>query len=154
MPEDETQKPAKIRLLSADAIKAIYEREMAKKGLPADCDEAKLEAIVKNLEMKMPPGVEIEYVSGDEIRNEDKKPLGNKVDISPSEQKTIAKKLGDAYITIQETQEMIRGRAKEPPFHFRQLGRLLEMAFSALEGALEELEKLEVERLSQGNQSS
>ena len=49
---------------------------------------------------------------------------------------------------------MIRGRAKEPSFHFRQLGRLLEMAFSALEGALEELEKLEVERLSQGNQSS
>ena len=32
----------KIKLLSVDAIKAIYEREMAKKGLPADCDETKL----------------------------------------------------------------------------------------------------------------
>jgi hypothetical protein len=96
MPEDETLKPRKIRLLSVDAIKAIYEREMAKKGLSADCDETKLEAIVKNVEMKIPPDVEIEYVSGDEIRNEDKKPLENKVDISPSEQETIAKKLGDA----------------------------------------------------------
>jgi len=35
MAEDETNKPKKIRLLSADAMKAIYEREMAKKGLPA-----------------------------------------------------------------------------------------------------------------------
>ena len=34
MPEDETLKPAKIRLLSADAMKAIHEREMAKNGLP------------------------------------------------------------------------------------------------------------------------
>ena len=149
MPEDETLKPAKIRLLSADAMKAIHEREMAKNGLPADCDEAKLEAIVKNLEMKIPPDVQIEYVSGDEIRNEDTKPLDGKVDISPSEQQTIAKKLEGAYIIVQEIQEMIRGRAKEPPFHFRQLGRLLEMAFSAVEGALEELEKLEVERLIQ-----
>jgi hypothetical protein len=70
MAEDETNKPKKIRLLSADAMKAIYEREMAKKGLPADCDEAKLEAIVKEVEMKIPPGVEIEYVSGDEIRSQ------------------------------------------------------------------------------------
>ena len=34
------------------------------------------------------------------------------------------------------------------------MGRLLEMAFSALEGALEELEKLEVEKLTQENQRS
>ena len=102
MPEDETQKPAKIRLLSADAIKAIYEREMAKKGLPADCDEAKLEAIVKDVEMHVPPDVEIEYVSGDEIRNEDRKPLGNKVDISPSEQKQSRKRYrsGPASVSV------------------------------------------------------
>ena len=61
----------KIKLLSVDAIKAIYEREMAKKGLPADCDETKLAEIVWNVEQIIPPGVEIEYISGDEIRKED-----------------------------------------------------------------------------------
>ena len=61
----------KIRLLSVDAIKAIYEREMAKKGLPADCDETKLAEIVRNVEKVIPPGVEIEYITGDEIRKED-----------------------------------------------------------------------------------
>ena len=61
----------KIRLLSVDAIKAIYEREMAKKGLPADCDETKLKEIVRKLESVIPPGVEIEYITGDEIRKED-----------------------------------------------------------------------------------
>jgi hypothetical protein len=61
----------KIRLLSVDAIKAIYEREMAKKGLPADCDETKLADIVRNVEKVIPPGVEIEYITGDEIRKED-----------------------------------------------------------------------------------
>jgi hypothetical protein len=60
----------KIRLLSVDAIKAIYEREMAKKGLPADCDEAKIEEIVRQVALHIPPGVEIEYISGDEIRKE------------------------------------------------------------------------------------
>ena len=61
----------KIKLLSVDAIKAIYEREMAKKGLPADCDETKLAEIVRNVEKVIPPGVEIEYITGDEIRKED-----------------------------------------------------------------------------------
>ena len=61
----------KIRLLSVDAIKAIYEREMARKGLPADCDETKLAEIVRNVEKVIPPGVEIEYITGDEIRKED-----------------------------------------------------------------------------------
>jgi hypothetical protein len=61
----------KMRLLSVDAIKAIYEREMAKKGLPADCDETKLAEIVRNVEKVIPPGVEIEYITGDEIRKED-----------------------------------------------------------------------------------
>jgi hypothetical protein len=61
----------KIRLLSVDAIKAIYEREMAKKGLPAECDETKLAEIVRNVEKVIPPGVEIEYITGDEIRKED-----------------------------------------------------------------------------------
>ena len=60
----------KIKLLSVDAIKAIYEREMAKKGLPADCDETKLAEIVRNVEKVIPPGVEIEYITGDEIRAE------------------------------------------------------------------------------------
>jgi hypothetical protein len=60
----------KIRLLSVDAIKAIYESEMAKKGLPADCDETKLAEIVRNVEKAIPPGVEIEYITGDEIRAE------------------------------------------------------------------------------------
>ena len=46
----------KIKLLSVDAIKAIYEREMAKKGLPADCDETKLAEIVRNVEKVIPPG--------------------------------------------------------------------------------------------------
>jgi len=61
----------KIKLLSIDAIKAIYEREMAKKGLPADCDETKLAEIVRNVEKVISPGVEIEYITGDEIRKED-----------------------------------------------------------------------------------
>ena len=61
----------KIKLLSVDAIKAIYEREMAKKGLPADCDETKLAEVVRNVEKVIPPGVEIEYITGDEIRKED-----------------------------------------------------------------------------------
>ena len=61
----------KIKLLSVDAIKAIYEREMAKKGLPADCDETKLAEIVRNVEKVIPPGVEIEYITGDEIQKED-----------------------------------------------------------------------------------
>jgi len=61
----------KIKLLSVDAIKAIYEREMAKKGLPADCDETKLAEIVRNVEKVISPGVEIEYITGDEIRKED-----------------------------------------------------------------------------------
>jgi hypothetical protein len=60
----------KIKLLSVDAIKAIYEREMAKKGLPADCDETKLAEVVRNVEKVIPPGVEIEYITGDEIRAE------------------------------------------------------------------------------------
>ena len=60
----------KIKLLSVDAIKAIYEREMAKQGLPADCDETKLAEIVRNVEQIIPPGVEIEYISGEEIRKE------------------------------------------------------------------------------------
>jgi hypothetical protein len=60
----------KIKLLSVDAIKAIYEREMAKKGLPADCDETKLAEIVRNVEKVIPPGVGIEYITGDEIRAE------------------------------------------------------------------------------------
>jgi hypothetical protein len=60
----------KIRLLSVDAMKAIYEREMTRKGLPADCDEMKLAEIVRNLEKAIPPGVEIEYIIGDEIRAE------------------------------------------------------------------------------------
>ena len=47
----------KIKLLSVDAIKAIYEREMAKQGLPADCDETKLAEIVRNVEQIIPPGV-------------------------------------------------------------------------------------------------
>jgi hypothetical protein len=64
----------KIKLLSVDAIKAIYEREMAKKGLPADCDEIKLKEIVENVEKIIPPGVEIEYISGDEIRKEKDNP--------------------------------------------------------------------------------
>jgi hypothetical protein len=61
----------KIKLLSVDAIKAIYEREMAKKGLPAECDETKLAEIVRNVEKVISPGVEIEYITGDEIRKED-----------------------------------------------------------------------------------
>jgi len=65
-------RPTKIRLLSVDAIKAIYEREPAREGLEGTCDEAKLFQIVKDLEGKMPPGIEIEYVTGEEIRNEDK----------------------------------------------------------------------------------
>lgn len=60
----------KIKLLSVDAIKAIYEREMAKKGLPADCDETKLAEIVRNVEKAISPGVEIEYITGEEIRAE------------------------------------------------------------------------------------
>jgi hypothetical protein len=44
---------------------------MAKKGLPADCDETKLAEIVRNVEKVIPPGVEIEYITGDEIRKED-----------------------------------------------------------------------------------
>jgi hypothetical protein len=60
----------KIKLLSVDAIKAIYEREMAKQGLPADCDETKLAEIVRNVEQIIPPGVEIEYISVEEIRKE------------------------------------------------------------------------------------
>ena len=51
-------------------MKAIYEREMAKKGLPANCDEMKLAEIVRNVEKAIPPGVEIEYITGDEIRAE------------------------------------------------------------------------------------
>ena len=58
------------KLLSVDAIKAIYEREMAKQGLPAVCDETKLAEIVRNVEQIIPPGVEIEYISGEEIRKE------------------------------------------------------------------------------------
>jgi hypothetical protein len=60
----------RIKLLSVDAIKAIYEREMAEKGLPADCDEIKLKEIVRNVEQIIPPGVEIEYIFGEEIRKE------------------------------------------------------------------------------------
>jgi hypothetical protein len=66
-------KPTKIRLLSVDAINAIYEREPARQGLEGTCDEAKLQQIVKNLGGKIPPDIEIEYVSGEEIRSEDKK---------------------------------------------------------------------------------
>jgi hypothetical protein len=70
----------KIRLLSVDAIKAIYEREMAKKGLPANCDETKLAEIVRNVEKVIPPGVEIEYITEDEIRKETTE--GESTDIS------------------------------------------------------------------------
>jgi hypothetical protein len=66
-------KPTKIRLLSVDAIKAIYERELAREGLEGTCDEAKLQQIVKDLEGRIPPDIEIEYVSGEEIRNEDER---------------------------------------------------------------------------------
>jgi hypothetical protein len=59
-------------LLSVDVIKAIYERELARRGLEGTCDEATLQQIVKDLEGKIPPDIEIEYVLGEEIRNEDK----------------------------------------------------------------------------------
>jgi hypothetical protein len=49
-------------------MKAIYEKNMARRGLPAvECDMAKLEEIVKAVAELIPEGVEIEYISADEI---------------------------------------------------------------------------------------
>ena len=66
-------KPEKIRLLSVEAMIAIYEEECRKRGLPfrrEDCDEEKLRGIVKRMKDLMPAGTAIEYVSGEEIRED------------------------------------------------------------------------------------
>jgi hypothetical protein len=69
--KEKTDRPQKIRLLSADAIKAIYEKELAREGgATGACDEAKLRKIVEELERLIPPDIEIDYISGEEIRNE------------------------------------------------------------------------------------
>ena len=68
---EKTERPQKIRLLSADAIKAIYEKELAREGgATGACDEAKLRKIVEEMERLIPPDIEIDYISGEEIRNE------------------------------------------------------------------------------------
>jgi hypothetical protein len=144
----EQEKPQKIRLLSVDAIKAIYEQEIAKKRITAkvaDCDEAKLQKIVAHMESLIPPDVEIDYISGEEIRAGE--------EIPPLEQQALAKKIGEVWLILEDLLKIVRNSQKEPKLHFRQLERTLEIAYTALTGALEELEHLEVERLISANQS-
>ena len=68
--------PQKLRLLSVEAIKAIYERELTREGLDladAPCDEEALRQIVEAIEQALPPGTPFEYVTGDEIRQDQAK---------------------------------------------------------------------------------